>query len=180
MRAFAAAVQGLIAVTIAGLGTADAHAQTGTSLAPPVPDARLIAFAVGETLSERRADAAQVPRPKRRMASAVLGSLVGLAAGVAIVEATGPHHCQCDDPGLKEAAVGYLAGSALGAGFGAAMPGSDNPSCRVGSRLAPGLLGGTLGAGVGAGIGLLTRSPLVLLTTPFGASYGASRMLRHC
>ena len=155
-----------------------ASAQLVGPLSPPVPDARLIAAPA--LLAPVRAPATQASNRRRRMRFALLGSLIGIAAGVGIAAATGPHHCQCDDPGLEEAVIGYAVGAVVGASVGAAMPASTNPACGFGSRLAPALLGGTLGGAVGIAVAIGPQAPIGFFTTPFGASYGASRILRRC
>ena len=155
-----------------------AAAQLVGPLSPPVPDARLIVAPV--LISPMRAPDAQAGDGKRRMRSALLGSLIGIAAGVGVAAATGPHDCQCDDPGLEEFLLGYAVGAVVGASVGAAMPASTNPECGFGSRLPPALLGGTLGGAVGVAVAIGPQAPIGFFTTPFGASYGASRILRRC
>lgn len=107
-----------------------------------------------------------------------LGFVAGVAAGLGVAAATGPHDCGgCDDPGLGEAIVGAALGGAIGASIGASIPEIGTRctrSARIGRSLAGSLLGTVAGIALGFGTGQ------VLVTWPVGTILGASAMLTGC
>ena len=112
-----------------------------------------------------------------RSFAGALGFVAGAAGGLGLAAATGPHHCNCDDPGLSEAVAGAFFGGVIGASFGASFP-ELSKRCSFGARMLRSAAGSVVGsiavtaisANVGGG----------LIGWPIGAVFGASTALIGC
>jgi hypothetical protein len=105
-----------------------------------------------------------------------LGMVGAALAAVAVVDAFGPYHCGCDDPGLAQGLVALLVGGVGGTALGASIP-KLGSTCTFGERLglaAVGTIGGFL---AGAAASTLVSSEtakgtLILAGGPVGAALG--------
>lgn len=84
----------------------------------------------------------------KRTGTAFLGWIPGAVAGGFLGYAVPHGSCNCDDPGLKEFAIGAAVGGVFGSAIGAAFP-KLNSSCSFARRFGLGLLGAAVGTGVG-------------------------------
>ena len=147
-------------------------------------DARLVPSAMPERIALAGiADSTnQQPRRRRgRYGAGLLGFAVGAGAGIGVAAVAGPYDdCACEDPGLNQAVIGMAVGGLLGAGIGAALPGSDVAGCSRRERIAPAILGAVVSSAVFAGVGALVDPVVAVFSVPFSAPFGAAFALKRC
>ena len=109
------------------------------------------------------------------LGGSVLGAIGGGLLGYQIL----PHDCGCDDPGLDALIYGALAGSAIGASFGAAAP-DLRSVCSFDRRFKRSLIGYSIAAGVSYVLAGGAGSEGTIIAVPLGAIGGSLAALGEC
>ena len=159
MRMLTTSIAAFAALSLAGSAFAQQPTPAGVTrrnFSPADPDH-------GASVTGRAPEPAA--RTLVRTLTGALGFAGGAAIGVGVANASGPHHCGCDDPGLNEALTGIIIGGVVGAGIGAAIP-TMGTECAAHGRFLRALGGSALG--FAAGFLLPPFGPLIL--SPVGSA----------
>lgn len=117
-----------------------------------------------------------------RSLTGTLGLMAGVAAGLGLAAATGPHACNdgCEGTGTDGALAIAALVSVLGTPVGASIP-KLSPKCTFGSRLLRSTAGSIVGGVLGTAIAFnLHGNEPFLIGAPLGAVLGSSTALLGC